>query len=814
MKPLTAATRTLLSAQGHAANAGTTLRHPAEQGAWIWHPDSPETRTALLRFKLTFTVEAACSPTIHVTADQRYQLKCDGQSLSYGPDRCDLEHWSVQSLKLDLAPGEHTIEALVWWIGATVDGSMRGDSSYGEAQPTAVPAMAQMTWRGGFLLFTEELAANILNTGTAPWQVEDLTTAMEITSPDISGYHDVGPSFHFDMQHWANQKPAAAATIYNPVTLNPHGVICPGWRLHPTSIPEQARADWTGGRIRAVRSNDKHSPYAVEDTQAPTLKSWQALIGDASQPITIPPHSKQTILWDLEDYLCAYPKLSTSAGNGTVITWEWAESLYDEASSLEVGESSAKGARDQIIDKVFNGFGDSWEIGSATTPNIPALWWRSGRYIQLSIETRDEALTINSIGLLTTRYPLEKSAHWDSSDQEWNQLMPIFDRTFKTAAHETWTDSPYYEQLCYVGDTRLHCLSNYLWYADDRISRLAITQFNWSRRETGLVAERYPSAWSQQSITYSMLWPMMIRDYTIWRDDADFIQSQLPGLRSLLAELESFIDSEHHMSQAAGWPFIDWATDWDQGCGPGVREGDSSILNLHWVLCLQASAEIETAHGDPILAARCLKLAEATFNATIERYWDKSRNLLLDTSNSSASSEHAQFYALLTGLLNETQTNQCLDALKNNKNLSKATIYGAFYLLNALYLHGEEAEMHKRLAFWRELPAQGFLCTPEAPEPSRSDSHAWGAHPAWHTLASIAGIRSSSPGFKTVRIAPQPGTMNSIDCSTVHPNGEIRLKLDFDGDRASGAITLPKGVTGAFTWKGTTVDLHSGKNVI
>ena len=60
--------------------------------------------------------------------------------------------------------------------------------------------------------------------------------------------------------------------------------------------------------------------------------------------------------------------------------------------------------------------------------------------------------------------------------------------------------------------------------------------------------------------------------------------------------------------------------------------------------------------------------------------------------------------------------------------------------------------LFERLSLWFELPAQGFTTTPEMPEPTRSDCHAWGAHPLYHMFASLLGIRPAAPGFRSVTI--------------------------------------------------------------
>lgn len=47
----------------------------------------------------------------------------------------------------------------------------------------------------------------------------------------------------------------------------------------------------------------------------------------------------------------------------------------------------------------------------------------------------------------------------------------------------------------------------------------------------------------------------------------------------------------------------------------------------------------------------------------------------------------------------------------------------------------------------------GLTSAPENPEPTRSDSHAWAAHPNYGLLASVLGVRPGSAGFRTVRVA-------------------------------------------------------------
>lgn len=792
---------------GHIADGNTRVRHPAERGAWIWHPDKEARETAVLRFRLRFQLRSAASALLHVSADQRFQLRCDGRDLSFGPDRGDVDHWTVQSLAVELAAGEHELEALVWYLAPV--------ARLGEG---VAPPMAQMTWRGGFLLVGEGLSDPGVDSGAAPWVVEDLTPAVTMRRPALPGYHDIGPEFEFDVARWRGAEAVPAAVIVPPLVGNPHGVRRPGWCLFPADIPEQRREEWRGGRIRAVRPGLEERPWQESGAPSPDAVKWTAWLR-GEQAITVPPRSRITLLWDMEDYVCGYPNLRLEGGAGGRVGWAWSEGLYEEERAERVRDGAHKGHRDVIAGKVFVGIEDRWGSRASFEGAVPALWWRSGRYVRLRIETEGEALALHPPRVLTTGYPLERVGSWSSSEPRWDALMPVFERSLRRAAHELWVDTPYYEQLGYVGDNVLMALHNYAWFGDARLSRRALELFDWSRAGGGgLVAERYPSSWRQESATFSLLWPGMVRDYAWWRDDKDFVRARLPGVRTVLAEFDAMTDGRGLLGRVPGWPFVDWAREWNEGCGPGVREGDSSIVNLHHVLALQAAAQIESAVGRAEFADVYGRQARHVFDAILERYWDGGLGALLDTRGGAGAvlSEHAQALALRTGLLDATRTRSCLAFLRSPRpGVVRASIYGAFQVLDALYRNGDEAEFHRRLEVWNGLRDAGLLCTPEQPEPTRSDAHAWGAHPAWHSLASIAGVRPAAPFFSQVKIAPCLGALTEVRCAVAHPAGSIRVHLVLEPgtQTLTAEVALPSGVSGILEWHGMSSPLAPGENL-
>jgi alpha-L-rhamnosidase len=586
--------------------------------------------------------------------------------------------------------------------------------------------------------------------------------------------------------------------VQPPLAPNVHGVRAPGWVLAGTPLPEQHRAPAGGGRVRAARPASDRA--WTEDAGQP-VAPWQALV-DSGAPVTVPPRQTVEVLWDFEEYRCGYPVLEWTGGAGARVELEWAESLYAVPDGEPLAAHDAKGNRGEVTGKRWLGFGDVWIASGKARQTAPALWWRSGRYVRLRVRTGARPLTLRRLAVLTTRYPLERNWAWRSSATDWDAVLPLLASGLEQCAHETWVDCPYYEQMCYVGDTRLHALSNYAAYGDDRLSRRAIELFDWSRCGSlaGLVAERYPSGWRQESATYALIWIWMVRDYLLWRADAEFVRARLTGVRQLLEVFLALRREDGLLGPVPGWPFVDWVPQWREGCGPGVREGDSSLVNLHLVLALQAAAEIEEALGDQAMAARNRMLADDLMQRVLARYGRA--GVLLDAPGASLVSEHAQVLALLTGLLGREREAACMRVLLEERAEARCSIYFSFYLLEVLARHGESAAFFRKLKFWRDLPGASFVSLPEQPEPSRSDCHGWGAHPLFHTLASVAGIRPAAPGFARVRIAPMPGPLEHFTAEMVHPRGRVRIEgRDLQG-RGEFVIRLPKGVPGELHWRG------------
>jgi hypothetical protein len=762
--------------------------------AWIT-PDPPAPPPCVEAYRLCFTMPDSATVRVHVTADERYELWLDGQRIGRGPERGDVENWFFESYDLSLTPGGHIVVARVWNLG--------------ELAP-----LAQVSLAPGFFLWADPPYGEVLGTGIAEWQAKRLggydfeAPARQGRSPWFAGPGQISDAGAAD---WDVE--SGAGEGWGPVqariedALAPLGIM-PAHMLTPAPLPAQLSALRPAGKVRHAGPGDWKDPQAVVVLAGPSdgqaVAEWQDLV-DGCASLLVPGATRQQVILDLDDYVCAYPRLLVSGGRDSRITVCWAEALYEDL------DTRSKGQRDGVKGRTFVGTSrDVFLPDGADGRRFESLWWRAGRYIQLLVETGEDPLTIEKFGLEETRYPLEMESELSMGDSRFDGFLPIAVRGLQMCAHETYMDCPYYEQMMYVGDTRLEALTTYAITSDDRLPRKALRMFDSSRRSSGLVQARYPSHDIQYIPPFALWWVAMVHDFASWRDDPAFVASLLPGVRAVMDGFLSRRSSDGMLPAPAGWNIFDWVEDWPAGVPPDGAEGVSGMLNWQLVYALGLAAELEQWAGELELATRFKRYRAALARIITPLFWQDERGLFSDDVRGEHFSEHTQCMALLSGVVPDEKRERIAAGLVRDPLLVRTTIYFTHYLFETYRLLGLDQPLFKRLGLWFDLPAQGFKTTPEAPEPSRSDCHAWGAHPLFHCFATLVGIRPHGVGFRSVEIEPLLGPLEHVSGAMVHPQGAIEVEMHRDQRHLQGTVALPDGVNGTLRWRGAEATLAPG----
>jgi alpha-L-rhamnosidase len=779
-------------------NASLDRPHRDWQASWVTHPTAPLRDPLVLHFRRSLTLEAIpASYRVRVSADNRFVLYVNGERVGDGPARGDLAHWRYELF--DLAPllrvGKNLITATVW--------------NWGVFAP-----VAQISDRTAFLLESEATGDEGISTPDG-WQVEiePGREPLDRSSVDLKTYMAAGPGEEFSAAHydWNWQSDSDGSTGWVNVASPMRDVISASankahssnstadnlWGLTPDTLPHMEYEPTEVGRTVRVDA-------AKSFTAAPALRAFP------TSAVTIPAGTHVHILLDRKTLITAYPILAVTGGRGAQIWLTYSEALYDE--------EMHKGDRDEVEDRTAHGLKDHFLPDGGRERVFEPLWWRTWRYLDLDIQTGDRPLTLNSLQARYTAYPFKEQATFESSDEELKKIWDISWRTAQLDAHETYMDTPYHEQLQYVGDTRIQALISYAVTGDDRLARQALKAFDDSRSPDGLTRSRYPSSLPQTIPTFSLLWVGMVRDWWMYRPDAGPAVAAIPGTRTVMDWFAQYEQPDGLLKQLPWWSFIDWVP---EGTIPTYdANGESCMTTLEYLGALEDAAALEQGLGDPQRAARYEGRAAHVRSGLLSKCWNGVQGLLAETSGRNDYSQQANILGVLYDVVPKERQQGVMrrmlviDPGTTPTGILSASYYFRFYLARALEHAGMADEYLRSIDPWRKLLPMHFSTWPEVPGETRSDSHAWTAHPIYDLLTLVAGIEPASPGFETVRIAPHMGELPSLTATYPHPAGEIRVEYTRDGGGLNAKITLPGSLKGSFVLNGKAWPLKPGENSI
>jgi hypothetical protein len=771
------------------------LRH-AWRAKWITHPAASTLDYGVFLFRRTFELKEQPERFIvFVSADNRYRLFVNGEAVCSGPALGDLGHWRYETLDLArwLRKGSNVLAAEVVNFGEYRRG-------------------AQQTFQTAFILQGPEGEGASINTGEEGWKVirNGAYDYIPFLPSDLQAYYCAGPGDKVDGKRypWGWQQPGyddAGWLTPRPATVEfaaGRGFLYGStWFLVPREIPLMEESPQRFDRV--VRAGGVQVPEGF-------------LQGTA--PLTVPPRTKALLLLDQRVHTVAFPELTVSGGEGSRIKITYAEALLrplpadSSQSDGHMLSIDRKGNRNETGGKEIFGVYDIFCPGGGEKRLFRPLAKRTFRYVQLDIETGEDPLTLEDFSSVYTAYPFREVASFRCDDPELEKIWEVAWRTLRNGADETFYDTPYYEQLQYVGDTRLSSLVSLCVSGDDRLMRKAIALFDDSRTPEGLTQSRYPSYIKQIIPPFSLFWTGMVHDYFLYRDDTAFVRRFLPGIRGVLEWFEQRIDEEGMVARTEWWNFTDWVAAFSNGIPPGADDGHSANINMQYLCALKDAVELFRYYGWDREAARYSRLAESIGEAVRRCCYDGQKGLFAETAEKKVFSQHTNVMAVLADVVEEPLQRKIMERILSDTGVVEATLYFKFYLFRALRKTGMADRYLDELGPWRRMLALGLTTFPETDGVTRSDCHPWSSTPCFDLLGTVAGISPAEPGFKKVDIAPAFGYLKRIEAQMPHPAGgliSVSLQKD-DNGRISGSVTLPEEVRGVFRWNNKEYPLSPG----
>jgi len=782
---------TALALPCRSAETPYDLVHAKWPAQWITCPGAPLRSPAVFHFRKRIDVRGTSDPyVVHVSADNRFVLFVNGVRVGEGPARGDLDHWRYATFDLAplLMPGENLIAATVW--------------NYGWLAP-----MAQMSDQTGFLMQGDSPRESDADTDTS-WEVEEEMgqSFVPVNPADLPNYYAADPGESIDGSRydwdWKSDRSSGdwkAATAV--------GAGEPG--RYPNGYPYGTGS----GLNRWLLVPDPLPPMEFAETSIGRIVRVEGASGGVGFPATIAAHSRASILFDRGAMTTAYPELVVSRGKGTVLRLTYAEALVDARGQ--------KGNRNETANRSILGLNDTFVADGGTARPWTTLGWRAWRYLQLEVHTGGEPVEIDSLKARFTGYPFEERATFDASDPSMEKIWETGTRTARMNAHETYMDCPYWERLQYIGDTRIQALISYVEFGDDRLARQALDAYAWSRTTEGLTESRYPSALPQIIPTFSLLWIGMLHDYWLYRPDAGPLAEWIPQTRGVIDWYACHQRADGLLGVMPWWNYGDWTKDFDFGVPPQDVDGGSALLSLDYMAALRDGADLEAHLGNGARADDYRRRADAIGSAVRASCWVEPLGLLADTPAHAHYSEQTNAMGVLLDVVPKERQRAVMRTVlahgagaapPGKGEFSPSSLYFRFYVARALDHAGLDDLYLDTLGPWKQMLELGLSTWAETAEPTRSDDHAWSAHPNYDLLTLVAGIRPGSPGFGTVLIAPHPGALTALSARMPHPAGDIVVRYRKMADAWTFDIALPHGLTGTFQWEGKSSALAEGAN--
>ncbi|MEI7765816.1 MAG: hypothetical protein WCJ97_00105 [Phycisphaerae bacterium] len=744
-------------------------------GLWIGLPGQNKATSQCLCFARSLTPPGgAVSATIYISADNKYQLwrqtGNDLVRLGRGPARAHPHHQNVHEYHIEIAP----MTALELWAQVYWVAGLPHQAVCEMHTPTAG------LWVN--IVFFDAQGNEIERSGTdSNWLVYDASTALQPRLID--------------------QKQVVAAII-NATEQQDLTAYPSGWlREQPTG----QTPCWVGAQvIEAAYPKGDHKipgwhqgqwwlvpnelpPMEAQLAPFPTCAKYPlgACVTGVTLPLIVPAQSTCTIIFDAGRQQIAYPRI-TLDGPARV------QVAYAERLLSPTGEKVHTLAPHAELN---HGLTDEFITG-AGTQTISPFHWRSFRFMVVTITAGSHPVVWQQVNFEATGYPFTHqfqitSAALAPTQQEFlTRLQEVSWHTIKCCTWETFMDCPYYEQLQYIGDTRIQALVTYTNTQQYELAKQALLAFDHSRIPEGITQSRFPSNLRQLIPTFSLIYIMMLRDYQLWTRDQATIDALRPGVAPILNWFMNFFEPDTGLiANPPYWNFVDWVEGWSYGVPPGYV---STVINLQYVQALQAAADLYEqckAGSGQLYHARANQLRQRIFDCC----YDAEYGLLCDVpihghgAVSAAGrtwSQHAQALGVLTGTLQGDLAKHAMITTMEQSavgiTLSPASFYWRFYMAEAL-AHCQLGEY-----FWgllepyRAALVRGSTTWPECFEPTRSECHAWGSWPLYFLAHHVLGIQPPDEFHNQSEIKPSHCTpLDQVSGQVATPYGPIAITVDW-----------------------------------
>lgn len=298
-------------------------------------------------------------------------------------------------------------------------------------------------------------------------------------------------------------------------------------------------------------------------------------------------------------------------------------------------------------------------------------------------------IKINKIGVCTARYPVSRREYDGGAVPR--EIYDVAVYTLECCMHEHYEDCPWREQAQYTMDSRTQILCGYYAFGETRLPAATLKMMSHRLTAKGVFPITSPSATELSIPSFSLIYPLMLREYYDFTGDKVLLAEVYENTRRMLDHyIHAMVNGLVPM--LAEWNFFEWESGLDNAAEISCRkyngEKFSLPVNAFLIGALENFAFISGLLGKEreeylVLAREVRERAHEAFfgeNGLFYTYNEKGKK--------SHQSEYGQVFALYAGIARGEERQKLLHTVTQKNDLVPLTVSNYIFKYEVLFAEG------------------------------------------------------------------------------------------------------------------------------
>lgn len=441
------------------------------------------------------------------------------------------------------------------------------------------------------------------------------------------------------------------------------------------------------------------------------------------------------------------------------------------------------------------------------------------RYLQINVfNAGNKPVKIKRIAVISQIYPFERVGSFQCSDPMFNAIWELGWRSLRVCSEDSYTDTPYRERGLYAGDALPEFAITLATSGDARLIRRSLLVF-----QDMYANLLYPDGKADPGSVgllgdFPFITMQYFAWYVNWTNDLEFARQLYPNYKYMLDNALALRDYKGLIKARrvfAEWTQITKSDFYSTAFNGLVARSCYTMAQMADKLGKTDDKKHYEAMGDELTGS----LQAASWDADKGAYRDGFKDGKAIDEHYPISSAWLSLYGLTTEVQEKSLEQHYARELADIGNKSRhrrATPYGGFYQLGALYRHGyvETAEMFMR-KYWSPMILKHDDTAWENFDDGSGEggqgtlSHAWSGGPTYYLSTQVLGVPLGFPqsvDYDNLVLAPQTESLSWAKGCVPHPKGEIRVDWYIRGNNLFYNCIVPDGVKFQVQPKGTLAE--------